>query len=177
MGAEKSLLDYHGKPFIQHISESITNIFAHVQIIADEPSRFEFLRLPVLPDLYFHCGPLGGIHSALVHASTEKVFIVSCDTPLIQNEFIRFLLDEVSDEDVLVPSVGTFVHPLCGVYKKTSLPFIEERLKNKQYSVLQFIQTQTTKKVELTIRDADQFEISLRNVNTPEEYQTLISQS
>jgi molybdopterin-guanine dinucleotide biosynthesis protein A len=175
MGKEKALLEFHGKPFIKHIAETLSRLFEHIVVVADEPSRFEFLHLPVVPDVFKNCGPLGGIHSALVYSSTERVFVVSCDTPLLQPEFISFLLDDVPDNDVLVPSVGSFVHPICGMYKKSCIPVIEEWLTVKKYSVLQFLQTQQTKKVELSVDEELRFGQSLQNINTPEEYQNLIS--
>ncbi len=175
MGKSKALLDLKGKPFIKYIADTVTGLFEEVHIIADESSQFEFLDMPVVSDVYKNCGPLGGIHSALVHASIEKVFILTCDAPLIQSEFILFLLDELSNEDVLVPSIQSFVHPLCGVYSKSCLPAIEKRLSSKQYSVLNFLHTQKTKVAELPLQRAVQFEQSFLNVNTPEEYQNLIS--
>jgi len=175
MGQEKALLEFHSKPFIAHIAETLSGLFEQVVVVADEPSRFSFLELPILADVYKNCGPLGGIHSALTHSSTERVFIVSCDTPLLQPEFVSFLLDELSDEDIFVPSVGSFVHPLCGVYNKSILPVVEERLQNKQFSVLQFLQTQRAKNVELSVDEELRFEKSLRNINTSEDYQNLIS--
>lgn len=175
MGKEKALLHLHGIPFIERIANTLTEIFGNVFLVADESSRFEFLQLPVVPDMYKDCGPLGGIHSALLHAPTERVFIVSCDTPLIQSEFIYFLLQKISDEDVLVPSLGSFVHPLCGFYKKSTMQSIEERLQEKQFSVMDFLQTRNSRKVVLSVQEGIRFEQSLRNVNTPEEYQQCIT--
>ena len=58
MGEDKALLQYNGKPFIQHIAETLLQILPHVIVISDRQKEYSFLNLPIYPDLFCDCGPL-----------------------------------------------------------------------------------------------------------------------
>lgn len=176
MGEDKAMLILDDKPFIQHIAVLMTSIFDNIFIVSDELQRYTFLNLPMFPDVYKDCGPLGGIHSALVHSSTERIFVVSCDTPMLHPTLIKFLLEKISDEAVLVPAVDLFVHPLCGLYTKKCLPIIEQHLLAKQFSVMKFLEDVPTVTVQIPDSMKELAAVSLFNVNNPENYRNITRQ-
>ena len=168
MGQDKALLELDRKSFIQRIAEVLQEVVECVIIVSDHGERYGFLRLPIYEDIYKNCGPLAGIHSALTNATTEGVFIVSCDMPFLSPEVIRYVIDSKSCDDVTLLSTRNGFQPLCGLYKRGCLPTIEDHLKQGQCSVLQCLQEMQTTTLSPQFTNIPH---PLMNVNTPGDYE------
>ena len=119
--SDESLLLFDGKPFIQHIAETLQDVFEKIIIISDHPDDFKFLNLPVYTDIIKDCDPLGAIHSALVNVETEEAFIVSSDMPFIREEIIQYILKKENGADITVLNSEGKIHPFCGLYKSSCI--------------------------------------------------------
>ena len=131
MGVDKALLKFDRLTFIQHVTRTMHEVFNDLLIISDKWKTYEFLKIPVVPDIYKNCGPLGGIHAAFHHSTASALFVVSCDTPFISRELIGHIIGYEGDAEVKIPSEDSSLHPLCGFYTRGCLPVIEMNL-NKQ---------------------------------------------
>lgn len=164
MGTDKALLTWQGKPFIQHVAQVLQHVFTQVVISSDRVSAYSFLNLPVIPDTYKECGPVGGIHSALVHTSADGVFVCSCDMPYLSVEVVKKILQHITLQEVTFGSDGERLHPLLGIYPKWILPTIQAELDQGSRRVLSFIS-----KVPHSIVDVSEFKHQLRNINTTQD--------
>jgi molybdopterin-guanine dinucleotide biosynthesis protein A len=129
-GSDKALAMIKGKTLIEIVARELKKIFSEIVLVAEEPGKYSFTGFECITDVYPNRGPLGGIHAALKHASTEKVFIISCDMPLITGEIIGFIAGYKTDKEVVLPKAGAKNHYMCGIYGKKLLPAAEELLKN-----------------------------------------------
>lgn len=170
MGTDKALLKLGARTFIERIAGEATNTFDHVMLIADQHSEYGFLRLPSFPDIISGCGPLGGIHAALVHASTPKVFIVSCDLPLVTSEMMQDLVRLAEGDSIAIATDGTYHHPLFGIYPTTLAGAVESSLRAGERRVEKFLQTQKVRVIDFT-----RYRQRLRNINMPQEYRALLN--
>jgi molybdopterin-guanine dinucleotide biosynthesis protein A len=169
MGQDKALLTLNGKSFIQRIAEELQKIFTDVIVISDIASGYDFLHLPVYGDIYKNCGPLSGIHSALVNSNSKSVFIVSVDLPLANCALMEYIIDRSHAEDTTLLSVDDRIQPLFGLYNRTCLPVLINHLEEKQYSVQHFI-----KNIHSNILPASpRFIKLLFNINTRKDYLNL----
>ncbi len=173
MGTDKALLIFNGKPFIQHISEVLLSIFERVIVVSDQNEKYEFLNLPIYSDLYKNCGPLAGIHSAFVNTQSDGVFITSVDLPLINVSAIQYILNQKCDADAILYYIDNQVQPLFGLYNRRCLMKIENQLKQKRYSVLEFLNTIHTNIIQLNLTQIDSLSEILQNINSPKDYQSL----
>jgi molybdopterin-guanine dinucleotide biosynthesis protein A len=121
VGADKSLQVFDGKPFIQHIAETLQDVFEKVIIISDRPEDYRFLNLPVYTDIIKNCDPLGAIHSALVNIETEDAFIVSSDMPFIRKDIIHYILKKDNGADITIINSEGKIQPFCGLYKSSCI--------------------------------------------------------
>jgi molybdopterin-guanine dinucleotide biosynthesis protein A len=174
MGQDKALLEYHGKPFIQHIAETLKGVFKKVVIISDEGAKYKFLNLPIYSDAYKNCGPLAGIHAALTN-TRDDVFVTSCDTPLIEKKVIQTLLEISTEGNIFIFSIFNNVQPFPGIYKFDCLDELEFAIKSGDLSVHNFI-----KKCKLKIFPLEEYfqssiEVTFKNINTPFQYQSLLN--
>ena len=125
MGVNKSFMKIGSQTVIEIISEIVKPLFEKVILITDTPDKYSLLNLITYSDIYLNKGPLGGIHAGLTRAATDKIFVITCDVPLMKPEMIKYIVDYPSEKPVKVARAGGFVQQLCGVYSKPVLPAAE----------------------------------------------------
>jgi molybdopterin-guanine dinucleotide biosynthesis protein A len=139
MGTDKALLNLDGRPFVAYVSATLQAVFDRVILIANDASAYGFLEIETFGDVYQKCGPLGGIHSALVHANGEDIFVSACDTPFVSRELVRYVVGFRSHAAVKIPSLNQQLHPLCGFYSQRCLQSTTEQLEAGRYRVTDFV--------------------------------------
>ncbi len=137
-GASKSELLINGMRILDIQYSILSPLFEEIFLVANSPISNHSMQQ--IGDIHHNIGPLGGIHSALVHATFSQVFIVSCDMPFLNSTFIRWLLDVPNREqyDIIIPHHHIGIEPLHAVYSKTCIPTIENQIQQKQYSIRTF---------------------------------------
>lgn len=91
-------------------------------------------RVIVDVEEYRGCGPLAGIYSAMRASLAEQYVVLPCDMPLLEQTAIDILLKKHSQE-ISVVQVENRLQPLVSVWERTMLPFIEQALKEKSFSL------------------------------------------
>ena len=130
MGADKSLLPIKSKPIIECICEQLRDSFEQILISANEADKLAFLGFEIVPDKQTGQGPLMGIASALEASENELNFVVACDIPDIDLKFVKRLLTEAQEADIVIPTTDANekLEPLFAVYRKSTLKAINEVL-------------------------------------------------
>ena len=178
MGIDKALLELNGKTFIEQISKELEwfeeKIIAHGNI-----RELSDTIWTVISDIYPNHGPLGGIHSALSVCQSDALFVVTCDMPLLKSSLAHKLCDIMCESEDMsqtvydaVISVGEDgkIHPLCGVYRKSVLPILEEQILSGRNKVMEALKKLHVKYITIdSAMDTQQ----LFNVNTPQDYEKL----
>lgn len=129
MGRDKAMIPIDGVPMIGRILGTLQKITAQIAVISNRTDIRYLPGIPVYPDLISNRGPAAGIHSALVHARTEKVLIVPCDMPFLSEELFRYILGFPDPGDALVIEADGIRNPLCGLYHRRILPLIEPEIR------------------------------------------------
>lgn len=96
-GADKGLMEWHGKPMVEHVIEHIEantdNIIIsanrNLQIYEKYASRVISDDINHLPDAFQ--GPLAGILSAMLICTTPYLLCVPCDTPAPPESLLKNL--------------------------------------------------------------------------------------
>ena len=168
MGTNKALLPREGKRMLAYIYDQLSD-FSACCLSSNDPILDEYLDIPVVRDVYGKCGPLGGIHAAMLHSNKEAVFVVPCDFPFFSAEIPRLMLEAFSEEwdaIVCVDAEG-MVHPLCGIYQCNILGVLESQLQQGDYRVRHLLDKLKWKQFCVKEYLSDQV---LFNMNTLEEY-------
>ena len=134
MGENKSFLKMNNKTIIENVVEMMNSIFSKVILITNTPDEYEFLNLEIYTDIYKNVGPLAGIHSGLINSETQKNFIISCDIPLMNSEFIKSIINIDSEKQIIVSKADGFVQQLCGIYDKSLTQLISEIIDADNFS-------------------------------------------
>jgi molybdenum cofactor guanylyltransferase len=128
-------------------------------------------RVRVITDIVPGCGPLGGLHAALTEMRGDRVFLVACDMPYIEDAFVDFLFSIAGDAAIVVPETDRGYHPLCAVYTRACLEPVAARLAERRLVLRELFRDVPTRIV--TAEEMNRFGAPSRllaNVNTPAEY-------
>ncbi|HLJ27242.1 MAG TPA: molybdenum cofactor guanylyltransferase [Candidatus Angelobacter sp.] len=172
MGANKALLALNGSTLVEGTKAIVEQVCERVFIVGSRQLYGAFGEC--YEDVYPNCGPLGGIHAALLNSRTAHSLIISVDTPFIRTDFLNYMIERALNSSAMVtaPRIGGVVQPLCAVFSRDFLPIVEAALKSGKYKVEPtFPQEQT---LVLTEADLSQFEMAaemFENLNTPEDFE------
>ncbi len=169
-GVSKSNIIVGGRPVISWMIDALSGLFSEIIMITNNPSENNLSGLKTIPDIFPGIGPLGGIHAALNASSTNAVFIVAGDMPLINREIIALQIGlyEQNHPDALIPRIGDYIEPLHSVCSKNILPSLEKYILEKNSrAVWEFFRTVKTEYFKpSTGAEADG---CFLNLNTPED--------
>jgi molybdopterin-guanine dinucleotide biosynthesis protein A len=174
-GTDKGALLVEGRTIFDRQVAELSRLTDDVLVVraADVvPDRDTHRIAPrVVADLVPGCGPLGGLHAALVEARGDTVFVIACDMPYVTAPFIEYLFSLASDVDVVVPQTERGYHPLCAVYTRACLEPVAARLAGRRLAMRDLVAVMRTRVVtaEQIDRFGDRHRL-LANVNTPAEY-------
>lgn len=171
MGSDKALLSWADGTLLSHAVKLLAAVSPNVCIVGDA-SKFACFGT-VIEDTYRNCGPLGGIHAALSSSKTGLNLMLAVDLPLIESQFLKFMISAARDTDavVTVPRADGCLQPLCAVYRPEFVKPAEEALqagRNKIDPLFREIKTRIIESDEWT--RAGFFAAMFRNLNTPEEW-------
>ncbi|QDO93889.1 molybdenum cofactor guanylyltransferase [Formosa sediminum] len=171
MQTEKGLVVFKNKPFIEWILEAVKPISNQIFLIT-ENTDYSVYNYPLIADIYKNKGPVGGIHTALSHTSTQQNLILSCDIPMISTHIInRYLIhSKVINSNIAFVSDRTRDYPLIGMYSTKNLERFEVAIQQNHLKLMHLIQSSTYHRIQVAARDFD----ALYNINTQAELQTLI---
>ena len=179
MGTSKALLPFGPETMLQRVVRILGDVVAPIVVVAAGGQE-----LPKLPSdaILTHDeregrGPLEGLRAGLkalpehVHAA----YVTSCDVPLLVPGFVRQMLDLAHGCDIAVMEIEGFTHPLSAVYRRTTLPYIEDLLAKDRLRPAFLFDAVKTRRVRPGEMTADPDLRTLRNLNTPEDYQRALA--
>ena len=176
MGFDKTRLPLGSESMVDRQIRLLRAICRSVSIIGP-PDRFPDAGIQVYEDEIPGQGPLGGIHAGLRRARTEFSLFLSCDMPLMDARFLRYLCEQAlvsRASATLPPPWPKGVYPLCAVLRRRVLLTVRSSLTLGQNQVGRFfnkVQRRTISKAEFA-REGFSLRI-FYNANTPEEYEKL----
>jgi len=166
MDTDKSMLPINGQPAIEYICDQLSATFDEILISANEVDKYSFLGFDVIADKVPGQGPLMGIASALEASANQLNFVVACDIPHIDLPYVRRMLAEAEEADLVIPTTGEGKYePLFAVYRKSALGAINEVLSSGGRKISDVFARCKVKHVELG--DAEWF----TNLNTLADYE------
>jgi molybdenum cofactor guanylyltransferase len=136
MGANKALLDLGGQTLIERLASRFTAWFDQVVVVTNSPDLYALLGLPLAGDRVPGLGPLGGLEAGLSASRFEHAFFAACDMPFVNGPFVRYLLEQAPEHDVVVPRVDREYEPMHAVYGRSLLPVIREHLDQRRLKLL-----------------------------------------
>ena len=139
MGCSKTLLPFGPEVMLQRVVRLLGEAVRPVVVVAAPGQDLPELPSPVrvVRDRAEGCGPLEGLYCGLrsCEREVEAAFVSGCDTPLLKPAFVRRMIEQLGDFDVVVPREGRYPHPLAGVYRTCLAATIGDLLDQQQYRI------------------------------------------
>ena len=170
-GRNKAFLRLGGRYFLDWIIDTLSNACFELLLATREPALYREWRLKIVEDILQASSPLTGLHAGLVNMQADYAFCTSCDTPLLRSEVVQVLIDEIeSGYDVIVPASGTYYQPMCAVYSRRCIPFIEKQLNLGELKTDHLYEKIILKEIPYERFEAIDPDLkSFFNLNTPED--------
>ena len=179
MGTSKALLPFGPETMLQRVVRLLNGVVQPIVVVAAVDQM-----LPPLPpdvivtrDEHEERGPLEGLRAGLkaLPADVEAAYVTSCDVPLLVPGFIRQLLDLADGYDIAVMEIDGFTHPLSAVYRRTTLPCVEDLLAGNRLRPAFLFDAVRTRRIRPEQMTADPDLRTLRNLNTREDYKQALT--
>ena len=136
MKRDKALLPFPEGTLIERTIDRIGKGFENILISVSEKKKYEFLPYVLVEDEQRGCGPMMGLKSAMAVSRFEKNFVLACDIPEVDLDFVGWLTTKAAGWDAVVPlSYGGRKEPLFAVYSRRILPTIQNLLESGMYSL------------------------------------------
>ena len=142
LGAEKSLLEFEGKPLIGWTVERLSMTADEIVVVARDEAHAERLEgiisdfAPAEPKVTFTWdrvagfGPVAGLSAGMKEARGSLAFATGCDLPFLNLQVIERLFELAGEEDydaaVPVQSNGFFEPLHCVYHRKKMLASLRE---------------------------------------------------
>ncbi len=159
----KGLLKLGEYTFMDHLLHTL-QVFDDLRISANDDVYAEY-EYPVIRDHIPGLGPMGALSSLLAETDKEYVFVVPCDTPLLQRDTVFRCFELMDDDtDAVILKTEEKTYPTIGIYRTSALPVFDTQIRTGNYRMMNVLNTLRTK--YLLVQNAKE----LQNVNTPEDY-------
>lgn len=194
-GLDKGLIKLSGKSFIVQQIETLKkiskNIFLSVhdkfqiQTYKKALTKFDFLSY-ILDDYSISEGkklrsPLLGIYSSfkyLLKTNFKKIFVISCDSPLIKYEVLILMLKESLNFDCCIPRwKNGYLEPLIAIYPiEKGYLMAKQNLKLKKFRLKELLNEDwkiNFISIENKIKNYDNKLATFYNINKEEDLEKL----
>ena len=175
MGSSKALLPFGPETMLQRVVRILDGVVSPIVVVAAADQLLPDLPSAVIVtrDEHEGRGPLEGLRAGLkaLPAHVERAYVTSCDVPLLVPGFIRQMLDLGHGYDIAVIETDGFSHPLSAVYRRATLPYIEDLLAHNRLRPAFLFDAVKTRRIDPAQMTSDPDLRTLRNLNTREDYE------
>ncbi len=171
MGQDKSLLPFGGcSSLTQYQYTRLSELFTHVFISTKTADKFDFTANFILDPKSADFAPTAGFISAFEHLKCDRIFVLSVDSPFVDEETIRTLLEaDKPNVDAVIPKTSSGTHPMTGIYHSSLLNEFSRMLHEGDHRLGKLLSMSNTHFVEFDNEDP------FMNLNHPSEYEAALS--
>ena len=176
MGRPKAWLPFGDELMLPRVVRLLREAVEPVVVVAAPEQEVPSLpaEVPIVRDEERGRGPLQGLAAGLeaLRGQADAAYLSSCDVPFLRPAFVRRLIELIGDNAICVPRVGDYHHPLAAVYRLEVAESVRRLLAQSRLRPVFLFDTVPTRVVEaVELADVDATFQTLRNLNTPEDYE------
>lgn len=173
MGFDKQQLSIDNNWLMNHIILKLSGKFDEIIVVTNTPSYYVDLPCITVEDEIPNRGPLSGIHVGLKNSSSQFAYIVACDMPNINFDYIRYMTEKISRQECdacVTIYKDEWIEPFNAFYSKSILSNIEKYLLEDKRSVYHLLKELNSIYIEEIIAKgySPNWEMFL-NLNTKED--------
>jgi molybdopterin-guanine dinucleotide biosynthesis protein A len=169
MGRDKATIRIGELGLIEHVYAKVQGIFDDVFVVSSHHKNIQGVDAPVFRDALPHGGSLVGIVSALFYSRTPHVFVVACDMPFLDPDFIRTMIDGIGGEDIIVPKSAAGYEPLHAIYNRSCLSYMLKLIDANRFKIDRIFPFLNVRTIGVEIQSSSQGISVFTNVNTKKD--------
>lgn len=137
MGFDKQLLKIDERKLMDSLINKLKNEFNEIIIVTNKPELYIGLSHKITSDILIDKGPLGGIHAGLKLSSSKYAYVVACDMPNINLDYIRFMKNKIGISNTYgcITELGEWIEPFNSFYCVDIINEIEGFLETNKRSI------------------------------------------
>jgi molybdopterin-guanine dinucleotide biosynthesis protein A len=181
MGQPKAWLPFGQERMLPRVVRLLSEVVSPIVVVAAPDQEVPLLPagIDIVRDEEEGRGPLQGLQAGLsaLRGRADAAYLSSCDVPFLRPGFVLRMIELLGENAICVPHVGDYHHPLAAVYRievaEVAARLLEEgRL--RPFFLFDAVATRVVESTELV--DVDPGHQSLRNLNTPDDYQAALQE-
>lgn len=167
MGQNKALIKVNELEMILH-SLNLAGKFTPLLHISGDKEEYKTFGHPIIKDQINEIGPLGGIHSCLVHSKTTFNLFLPCDVPYLSESVIQNLLNTIEDSDyqAVIAKGSKGKEPLIIILNKNTLAILQSQIILGDYKIQHFLANINTMEVDMSQAEIENPQL-FNNLNSP----------
>lgn len=164
--AEARLL---GRRLIEWACDLAICLSDDVMIVGTGVSRSLHHPVQYIADIHRDCGPLGGIHSALLHSKQDWLAVIPTDMPMLNGQIYEQLWENRQTHRVVAVRVAWGPVPIVSLWHKSLIFQVEQCLLSGERALFRVQQKLGARWVDITYENTEEEELTFANVNTPSD--------
>jgi len=179
MGVPKAQLPFGNSTSLQRVIQASQAAAGHVVVVGSQTT--DRTSLPSTVQCVVDETPFPGPLAALLQGfqslpeSVDQAFLLSCDLPLISTRFLNRLRELQQEHQIVVVESDRHLQPFAAIYRRSVIPIIQQRLEAGERSLQSLLRAGETLVLPAELFcPVDPLLLSLRNMNSPENYQELL---
>jgi molybdopterin-guanine dinucleotide biosynthesis protein A len=148
MGQDKATIKIGEKPLIRIVYDKVKEVFDDVIIISRFHDTIEGIDAPVLKDVVPFGNSIAGIVSALLYSKTPYTLVVACDMPFLSTEAFKYMANEATGEDIIIPKTQWGFEPLHAIYNRSCIAHFFRLIEQNRFKVTGVLPFVSVKELE-----------------------------
>jgi len=178
MGFDKQLLNVSEKRLHQIIIPLLKKKFNEIIVVTNSPQLYCADDVICTTDIYKNLGPLAGIHAALKRCSSEYLYVIACDMPCINYDYIDYMKSQITihSPGACVTAKKDWIEPFNAFYSDKFLKIMEEDLSDDKASIYHYLKKINTLIIDekTALKYSPDWSMFL-NMNTKQDYYNYLS--
>ena len=137
-GSDKARYLIWNQPLILRLHGLLSRTCGAVTVLTKRPDEYADLGLACVADRYPEQAPITGLLTALEMSSTEWCFVIACDLPNLDGDFLRALWAARRGLGV-IPLAADRRQPLAALYHRDSLPLFKGAYEREDFGLQKIV--------------------------------------
>jgi molybdopterin-guanine dinucleotide biosynthesis protein A len=143
IGFNKAFLKLNSEYLIEYVIKNAKKYFKNIFLIVKEVEEIRKIKPNINNSMIIEdtvrdkIGAIFGLFTALEKIDDEIIFVLSCDTPLLDYNIINMMFQSLGNNNAVIPRwPNGYIEPLYGIYRRdATLKILKEILAEKKYKL------------------------------------------
>jgi molybdopterin-guanine dinucleotide biosynthesis protein A len=172
MGRDKQELPFGNETLLRRAARLYSGCFDKVYLSVNSSEKYADAGVERIEDIFPGCGPMAGLHAALLKTGAEGVFLLAADLPFANPAAARFIMRRGRGRDAcIIRTDDGYCEPLFGYYARKLLPRVREALATGIYTMTSLYRDSDVRFIGIAELGDLWCENMLLNINSPEDYE------